>query len=62
MNSTVVNFTSSWMRVSVGVLDTTIATHIALNWIAVGPTVDFLQVLFECFFCSTLASGNGTRI
>ena len=46
------------MRISVGVLDTTIATHLAINWIAVGDTVDFLQVLFDCFFCTTLAVGN----
>ena len=49
------------MRISARVLGDTTATFISINWIAIGDTVDFLQVLFDCFLCSTLASDNSTR-
>lgn len=61
VNTSITNYTSSWLRITAQVLDTTTVIYLSVNWIVTGDTVDFLQILNECFLCSTLSTSNGSR-
>ena len=62
VNTTIENFTSSWLRLTFKAYGDSQITYFAVDWIAIGSNaLSFMDLTFDCFLCSTLNSGNGSR-
>lgn len=61
LNVTITNFAINSMMLTLAVMGDTTLTLLTVNWIAFGPKVDFADILFNCFLCTTLNTGRGDR-